>query len=559
MSNTTFLLFVLHISVVLGSASAILAWREGHTPGARPLVLLLAGQVFWSLMLVFRLRAPAVEAKLFWMHMMWIGVVAIPLGWMLFALSYTGRDRFLNWRYVSVFAVVPVVTVILAILGPAQDLLQISIVQTPDLSVVQNNNGGIWYWIVAAYTYLLGGVGSALLIGLALDQMTAFRNQAYTLIGALLIPWVINFCYLTSVLKTPIDPTPIAFSASGVIYLISIRRYSLLRTNPAPNNSAQRLVFDGAQEGIVVLDLNDNVINVNEPALEMLNVRRDELLGSSAPEAIPKYGAFPDSGSFEDFLTIRTESGKRNFKIKTVEITTQGGQVTGSMVTLQDVTEFLRQEQRLQVLNRVLRHNIKTETNLILGYSEGLPTEAADRVKQSALQIDELGQKGREAIQLFSRAREKPEVRSMQTILEEQLREVRSRFPDVTFELQCPDQNVAVDVLVSPVLSNTIENAAEHNNSDSPHVEIVASVDEQIQIEIRDNGPGIPEHELSVLSEGTESVLHHGSGLGLWIIKWGTDLLGGRVKFSETEATGTVVSISLPRKEPSGSVEPLRY
>ncbi|WP_321166864.1 histidine kinase N-terminal 7TM domain-containing protein [Halorubrum sp. C191] len=553
MSNTIFLLSVLHISVVLGSASAILAWREGQSPGARPLVLLLAGQVFWSLMLIFRLRAPGVEAKLFWMYLMWIGVVAIPLGWMLFALSYTGHDRFLNWRYVSALAVVPVVTVILSILGPAQELLQISIAQTPDLSVAQNDSGGIWYWIVAAYTYLLGGVGSALLVRLALSQMAAFRKQAYTLIGALIIPWGINLCYLTNVLSTPIDPTPVAFSVSGVIYLTAIRRYSLLRTNPAPNTTARRLVFDSTQEGILVLDLNDNVINVNGPALEMLNVQRDELLGSSAPETIPKYEAFPDSGVFEDFLTIQTHSGKRDFKIKTVEITTQRGQVIGSMVTLQDVTEFLRQEQRLQVLNRVLRHNIKTETNLILGYSEDLPTEAAERVKQSALQIDELGQKGREAIRLFSRAREESDVRSIEMILKERLREVRSRFSDVTFELQCPDQDVPVDVLVSPVLSNAIENAAEHNTSDSPHVEIVASVGEQVQIEIRDNGPGIPEHELSVLSEGTESVLHHGSGLGLWIIKWGTDLLGGRVQFGENEVTGTVVSISLPRKEPSAN------
>lgn len=549
MVNFILLLLSLLVSIVLGSASAILAWREGKKPGARPLVLLLIGQVFWSLMLVFRLRTPAVEAKLFWMHMMWIGVVAIPLGWILFALSYTGRDRFLNWRYMAGLAVVPMVTVILVTLGPEQDLLRISIAQTPDTAVVQNENGGIWFWIVAAYTYLLGGAGSVLLIELVLSQMATFRKQAYALIGALITPWATNLCYLTDVLNTPIDPTPIAFSVSGVIYLFSIRRYSLLRTNPAPNNSAQRLVFDGAQEGILVLDLNDNVIKVNEPALEMLNMQRDELLGSSASETIPEYEAFPDSGPFEDFLTIRTRSGERDFEVKIVEITTQHGRMIGRMVTFQEVTEFLRQEQRLEVLNRVLRHNIKTETNLILGYSEELSAGAAEQVRQSALRIDELGQKGREAIRLFSRARDDSEFRSMQTILEESVSEVRSRFPDTTVDLQSADRDVPVNDLLSPVLLNAIENAAEHNNSDSPHVEVVASVDEQVRIEIRDNGPGISEHELSVLSEGTESALHHGSGLGLWIIKWGTNLLGGSVRFSENEVTGTVVSISLPREE----------
>jgi len=64
-SNSILLLLSLLISIVLGSASGILAWREGKKPGARALVLLLVGQVFWSLMLVFRLQAPSVEAKLF--------------------------------------------------------------------------------------------------------------------------------------------------------------------------------------------------------------------------------------------------------------------------------------------------------------------------------------------------------------------------------------------------------------------------------------------------------------------------------------------------------------
>lgn len=548
MVNLLLLLLSLLISVVLGSASAILAWREGKKPGARPLVLLLAGQVLWSLMLVFRLRAPTIEAKLFWMHMMWIGVVAIPLGWILFALSYTGRDRFLNWRYVAALAAVPMATVILVTLGAEQDLLKISIAQATDSAVIQNENGGIWYWIVAAYTYLLGGVGSVLLIELVLSQMTTFRKQAYALIGALIAPWATNLSYLTNVLSTPIDPTPIAFSVSGVIYLFSIRRYNLLRTNPAPNNSARRLVFDGAQEGILVVDLSDNVINVNKPALEMLNMQKEELLGSSASKTIPEYEAFPDSGAFEDFLTIQTQSGERDFEVEIVEITTQQGRVTGSMVTFQEVTEFLRQEQRLEVLNRVLRHNIKTETNLILGYSEELPAGAVEQVKQSALRIDELGQKGREAIQLFSRAREDSEFRSMQTILDESVSEARSRFPDTTIDLKSADQDVPVNYLLNSVLSNAIENAAEHNNSDSPHVEIAVNVDGQISIEIRDNGPGIPEHELSVLSGGTESALHHGSGIGLWIIKWGTDLLGGSVRFNENEVTGTIVRILLPRE-----------
>ncbi|MFD1685604.1 histidine kinase N-terminal 7TM domain-containing protein [Halobellus litoreus] len=544
------LLLSLLISVVLGSASAILAWREGSKPGARALVLLLSGQVGWSISLIFRLQASSIEAKLLWMHVMWIGVVAVPLGWILFALAYTGRDRFLNPRYVAALAAVPVVTVIIVALGPRQELLQIGIAGSTDAGIIQNENGGVWFWIVAIYTYLLGAAGGVLLLDLVLSRMFTFRKQAYALIGALVVPWVTNLGYLTNTLNTPIDPTPIAFSLSGVIYLFSIRHFELLRTNPAPNNRARELVFDGVQEGVIVLDISDNIIDINEPALEILQVTRAELLGSSAPEVIPDYEAFPASGSLDDFLTIETPSGNRDFEIEVTEITSERGKAIGYVVAFQDVTEFLRQEQRLEVLNRVLRHNIKTETNLILGYADGLSDEDARRMKQSALRIDELGQKGREAIRLFSRAREQSDFKSVHAIVEECVTEARSRFPHATVEYQRADRDATVNSLLDAVLLNAIENAAEHNDGDDPRIEITASVtDDLITVEIRDNGPGISDYELSVISEGAESSLKHGSGIGLWIIKWGADLLGGRVQFSGTDPTGTVVEITVPTGE----------
>ena len=544
------LLLSLLISVVLGSASAILAWREGSKPGARALVLLLSGQVGWSISLIFRLQASSIEAKLLWMHVMWIGVVAVPLGWILFALAYTGRDRFLNPRYVAALAAVPVATVIIVGLGPRQELLQIGIAGSTDAGIIQNENGGIWFWIVAIYTYLLGAAGGVLLLDLVLSRMFTFRKQAYALIGALVVPWVTNLGYLTNTLNTPIDPTPIAFSLSGVIYLFALRHFELLRTNPAPNNRARELVFDGVQEGVIVLDISDNIIDINEPALEILQVTRAELLGSSAPAVIPDYEAFPASGSLDDFLTIETPSGNRDFEIEVTEITSERGKAIGRVVAFQDVTEFLRQEQRLEVLNRVLRHNIKTETNLILGYADGLSDEDARRIRQSALRIDELGQKGREAIRLFSRAREQSDFKSVHAIVEACVTEARSRFPNATVEYQRADRDATVNSLLDAVLLNAIENAAEHNDGNDPRIEITASVtDDLITVEIRDNGPGISDYELSVISEGAESSLKHGSGIGLWIIKWGADLLGGRVQFSGTDPTGTVVEITVPTGE----------
>jgi sensor histidine kinase regulating citrate/malate metabolism len=49
-----------------------------------------------------------------------------------------------------------------------------------------------------------------------------------------------------------------------------------------------------------------------------------------------------------------------------------------------------------------------------------------------------------------------------------------------------------------------------------------------------------------VLDSGTETALQHGSGLGLWLVKWGTEIVGGSVSFDRNEPTGTVVTATVP-------------
>ena len=69
--------------------------------------------------------------------------------------------------------------------------------------------------------------------------------------------------------------------------------------------------------------------------------------------------------------------------------------------------------------------------------------------------------------------------------------------------------------------------------------------DGRITIEVEDDGPGVPAHELDVLDATEETALEHGSGLGLWIVKWGVASLGGTVEFDVSDA-GTTARVTLP-------------
>ena len=67
-------------------------------------------------------------------------------------------------------------------------------------------------------------------------------------------------------------------------------------------------------------------------------------------------------------------------------------------------------------------------------------------------------------------------------------------------------------------------------------------------VRVADDGPSIPETEIDVLREDVEtSSTFHGTGVGLWVMQWCVESLGGELSFEENEPRGNVVSIALPK------------
>jgi signal transduction histidine kinase len=67
-------------------------------------------------------------------------------------------------------------------------------------------------------------------------------------------------------------------------------------------------------------------------------------------------------------------------------------------------------------------------------------------------------------------------------------------------------------------------------------------------VAVTDDGPGLPAHESRVLTNGEETPLEHGSGMGLWVVHWIVSRYGGELDFEVDD--GTTVRLSLPAADP---------
>lgn len=116
---------------------------------------------------------------------------------------------------------------------------------------------------------------------------------------------------------------------------------------------------------------------------------------------------------------------------------------------------------------------------------------------------------------------------------------------------------VETDEELRHTLEQAIENAIVHNNQPEPTVRI--RIDEspntgRVEIKISDTGPPIPQMELTALDEYSETTpTTHGSGVGLFVMKWCVEALGGELRFAENRPRGNSVNIYLPPKIPSSS------
>jgi len=224
------------------------------------------------------------------------------------------------------------------------------------------------------------------------------------------------------------------------------------------------------------------------------------------------------------------------------------------VITATDVTEIRRSEQRLQVLNRVLRHDLKNDTNVIGGYANLLRNHVdeegddyLDIIDRKVETLTHLSDQAREIDVTLHRdgARAEIDLSELVTRLCESL---ESSFPRATVTVSTPGAAVVcADELLESAVRNVLENAVVHNDGDQPIVEVAVDPDgEGYRIAVADNGPGIPAVERSVFSEARETALEHASGLGLWLVHWIVTESGGELEIHTREPTGTLITMWLP-------------
>jgi PAS domain S-box-containing protein len=326
-------------------------------------------------------------------------------------------------------------------------------------------------------------------------------------------------------------------------------------------------VFYSIENPALVIDLDFVIRDANPAAASFLRYEdREALIGTPVPDILV------DESILED---VAEQILSREQWVGECELLTADNRVfygMGSAVPIErdgemevlagvftDLTERRRHTRALRILNRVLRHNIRNDINVVLGHVEQLAATVEDEAAQHSVErararlsdIIDSADTARDLEHLLN-TQENAVVNTLR--LDEALRPVVDRaareFTDADVLLdEVEPVHVVANGTVDRVVWEVLENAVEHNTAAAPRVEVSVDIGEDhAVVAVADNGPGVFESRREMIF-GREELdqLHHGNGFSLFFVDQVMKTYGGDVWVEANDPHGAVFKLQFTR------------
>ncbi|WP_323676697.1 ATP-binding protein [Halorubellus sp. PRR65] len=336
---------------------------------------------------------------------------------------------------------------------------------------------------------------------------------------------------------------------------------------------------DSLEDAVYVFDEGGSLVDANARVGEVSGLSTEEMLGITHQELLDEYGA--NESTADGRAAYRAvASGDEDRERASFELRDPAGDVVPVDVrytqhdeyvvaVLRNLTAVRERErdlehlsEQLEVLNRVLRHDIRNDMNVVDGWLDELEAyvddggaDALANVRDAVSHTVALTTEARDLAEVLIEGGEMPvEPIRVDVVLGQQVEKTRRKYPDATVRVDgdVPAVAVVANQMLSSVFDNLFGNAIVHNDRDEPTVTIEANrstVDgaDVVVVRIADDGPGIPDAvRESLFGCGEKGVDSPGTGMGLYLVDRLVNGYGGDVHVESNDPRGSVFVVAIP-------------
>ena len=334
-----------------------------------------------------------------------------------------------------------------------------------------------------------------------------------------------------------------------------------------PTGDYSHLVEE-AEDGLYMLDAEGRFELLNSAFVELTGYERADLIGAD-PRLVLGDGEVErfnrqirstiasDETSGSMLTTVVMKNGQRKpVEIRFSLLPSEDDEYNGLTGVARDVRARRHREQKLDVLSRVLRHNVRNRLNLIFGHAATLKDAdeqqyrtAADKIESAAEELMELSEKARTAQTEVGFNPSDHNQTDITELIEHLAVQIRREHPDAKIKLDLPTELIVnAPTSYRIAVNELVENAIEHNPDPEPTVWVrVEQTETAVRTSVEDECPPIPESDRQAINEGKETPLMHSLGIGLWLANWVADTVGGELELNRrSDDDGNSAVIVLP-------------
>jgi len=292
-----------------------------------------------------------------------------------FIFSYEFTFKTQPPRVVFGLFVPPILLFVAAWFNPENLVYTMAEPHLADEILIPANEGSIRPLVTIGMGYTLTVMAAGMVFGeLLRSTQRARKRQAAVILLSMLIVSSLGAIKVLGVVPPYIDPTPIGWTLSGLLFAATITRHQFLQQSPAPLEQTLATIPDG----VLVLDADSVVADVNKRATKILDVS----VGMTGEELRDRNSAL--STALEDTETATIElwtDGQTRFFDPHSSTLEYGRGATGTVISLREVTEREAAEQALETTKERYRRifqqlsdyvTIVDESKTVLDVTQGV-------------------------------------------------------------------------------------------------------------------------------------------------------------------------------------------
>ncbi len=573
------------LAVMLLTVSIFFTWQRRATASLALWVLLFLLVVLeWTLGYGWELLVTTLPLKILAAKVQYFGIISSPVIWFIFALWFTGREKWLTRPKVLLLMIIPLITLLLVwtnewhgLIWTANRLHSFGSYSMMEMSF------GLGFWIHTLYSYGVYVYGLILFGQSMIRSSQIYRGQAGLLFLGGITPFVGNALFISGSSPYPyLDITPILFSFTGAMTTWAIFRFRLLDILPV----ARDTIIESIGDGVLVMDIQGRVVDLNPAAQSTLHCKPSKILGQPATEALSQWPSLVKY--FRNPSETTTEIVLEGFyyDLRILPLNNRRSRPSGWLAVWRDITERKQAEAELQKAKEDaesanlaksafltnMSHELRTPLNAILGYSEMLQGELQDIGQQEfSSDLKTIHTAGKHLLAIISDMLDLSKIEAgkmdlyletfdLPYIVEEVVTTIQPlvKQNENILQVNCPQDigNVQTDMTkLRQVLFNLLSNAAKFTQKGLITLTVSSSSPSApwIEFEVVDTGIGMTSEQIQHLFQAftqadvSTTRKYGGTGLGLALSQRFCQMMGGEVTVTSEPNKGSIFTVRLPR------------